>query len=81
MYVDAGLTVNSELDARTYPSIIHPPAGNPPLLNKSKQAISTLIGTLHYLYARILSTNSNIRNQKENALQLMQFLKSEYSLN
>jgi hypothetical protein len=81
MYTDAGLTNISDLDARNFSSIILPPKGNPAFADDSQEAIHKLTGTLHYLYARILSTNSNIRNQKESAVDLMQFLRSEYRLN
>lgn len=80
MYVDAGFTVTNTIDARDFPNKILPPKGNPPLANESKDAIDNLVGTLHYLYARILSTNSNISNQKEGAIKLMRSLQVTYRL-
>lgn len=80
MYTDAGLTVTNTFDARDFPSRILPPEDNPPLANESKAAIDNLIGTLHYLYARMLSTNSNIRNQNDGAIKLMRLLQVAYRL-
>lgn len=80
MYVRTGLTVDDTADASTFKSILLPPIDNPSLVvPENKQAIRSLIGTLHYLYARILSTNSNIRNQGRAAQQLMGFLIDKYN--
>jgi hypothetical protein len=81
MYLDAGLTIHTTSDARNFPSIIHPPKRNLRLANEGRDAINSLVGTLHYLYARILSMNSNIRNQCEGATALMKLLQSSYHLN
>lgn len=81
MYKAAGLTMNSLSDARNFPLAILPPKDNPPLANESPEAVASLIGTLHYLYARILSTSSNIRNQYQSAVGLMKGLQREYHLN
>ena len=81
MYLDAGLTLNTSADARNFPELIRPPDGDPQLASASKNDINSLVGTLHYLYARILSTNSNIRNQHDGAIKLMEALEEEYRLN
>jgi len=80
MYIHAGLTVDDTTDASTFKNILQPPPGNPSLLPENKAELNKLLGTLHYLFVRILSTNSNVRNQQKGAAQLIAFLKNEYDL-
>jgi hypothetical protein len=80
MYLRTGLTVTDTTDASAFKHILQAPEGNPPLLPENTAAIHQLTGTLHYLYARILSTNSNIRNQQRGAAQLIENLTALYQL-
>jgi hypothetical protein len=80
MYLRTGLTVEDTTNAGSFKYLLQAPEGNPPLLPPNTTAIQQLTGTLHYLYARILSTNSNIRNQRQAAIQLIASLEAQYQL-
>lgn len=79
MYKAAGLSITDTTDASTFRYLLREPEGNVSIRNEP-QAIRHLSSTLHYLYARILSTNSNVRNQSKGAAQLMDFLINTYDL-
>lgn len=79
MYKDAGRTVYDSTDASTFRYLLHEPK-NKVSVRTDPQAIRNLTNTLHYLYARILSTNSNVRNQRLGAAELMDFLLDTYDL-
>jgi hypothetical protein len=79
MYKAAGLNITDTTDASTFRYLLREPEGNVSIRTEP-QAIRNLSSTLHYLYARILSTNSNVRNQSKGAAQLMDFLIDTYNL-
>ncbi|MCU0405302.1 MAG: hypothetical protein MUE99_12230 [Chitinophagaceae bacterium] len=80
MYHTAGLRSSDTSDASTHRNLFSLPEIEQPNMSKDPQAIRRLSGTIHYLYARILSTNSNVRNQKKSAAALMHFLIKKYQL-
>jgi hypothetical protein len=80
MYHYSGLNPLDTSDASTHGNVLTVPALNNPMVSSDKQSLQKLTGTIHYLYARILSTNSNIRNQKRSAAELMAFLLKSYKL-
>ena len=79
MYKDAGLTVNFAIQPR---NVLMPdaPKDNPPLADDSRHAIDSLVGTMHYLFGRILSIMGIIKFENEKALRLMQLLEKKYHL-
>lgn len=79
MYKDAGRTVFDTTDASTFRNLLREPK-NKVSVGTDPKAIRNLTNTLHYLYARILSTNSNVRNQRFGAAELMEFLLDAYDL-
>jgi hypothetical protein len=79
MYKDAGRTVYDTTDASTFRYLLREPKSKV-ILRTDPQAIRDLTNTLHYLYARTLSTNSNVRNQRYWAARLMDFLLDKYDL-
>ncbi len=79
IYKTAGLTVTDTSDASSFRYLLRPPATGVSL-NTDPESIRKLSSTLHYLYARILSTNSNVRNQQKGAATLMAFLIARYGL-
>ncbi|HSK11563.1 MAG TPA: hypothetical protein VK907_00030, partial [Phnomibacter sp.] len=80
MYHDAGLHPMDTTDASTHRHVFHLPSIPHPAITQDRAAIQKLTGTLHYLYARILSTNSNVRNQQRGAAGLMEILLDAYHL-
>ena len=79
MYKAAGMTIYDSTDASTFRYLLREPKGVVSI-RTDPQAIRNLSSTLHYLYARILSTNSNVRNQRLGAAQLLHFLIVKYHL-
>lgn len=81
MYKEAGFTINSnkQTDVRHLLPLI-PPKGNPPLADKSKNAVNSLLGSSHYLYARILNACLIIGNENKKAINLLLLLQREYHL-
>jgi hypothetical protein len=80
MYKQAGLVPGDSTEASIIRYMLKPPAGNPKAPGGTTEARQQFIGTLHYLYARILSTNSNVRNQRVAAGKLMGVLIETYHL-
>jgi hypothetical protein len=79
MYKAAARTIYDTTDASTFRYLLREPKGKV-FIRTDHQAIRNLSSTLHYLYARIISTNSNVRNQRVGAVQLMNFLVDKYDL-
>ena len=79
MYKDAGLVVNYTMQPRSI-VILDAPKDNPPLADDSSHVIDALVGSMHYLYGRMLSVIGIIKFENEKALRLMQFLEKEYHL-
>ena len=59
---------------------IKPPEGNRALSNASEKSINALIGSVHFLYGRVLKMNDIILKQNEKAIGLITLLKKEYNL-
>ncbi len=79
MYKDAGLSVNYTLKTKDF-IIPDAPKDNPPLADDSKNAIHTLVGSIHYLYGRLVRVNGIVIVENEKALRLIQLLEKEYHL-
>jgi hypothetical protein len=79
MYKAAARSIYDTTDASTFRYLLREPKGKVSI-RTDPQAIRNLSSTLHYLYARIISTNSNVRNQRVGAVQLMDFLVDKYNL-
>jgi len=56
------------------------PAGNPALSDESEKSVNALIGSIHFLYGRVLSMNTIINYEDEKAIHLIQLSQKEYHL-
>jgi hypothetical protein len=74
-----GLTMDSSANAR-FQYLIMPPDGNPALSDESKPAINALIGSIHFLYARVINMNTIISYENKKAALLIHLLQKEYHL-
>jgi hypothetical protein len=81
MYKEAGFTVdrNKQTDVRKLLPLSEP-KGNPPLVDQSERAVNSLLGCLHYLYARTLNVIVIIGNEKKKATSLLRLLQEEYHI-
>ena len=73
------VTVDTSANAR-FQYKLKPPTGNPPLIDASEKSVNALIGSVHFLYGRVLNMNDIITNEKIKAIHLMQLLQNEYHL-
>jgi hypothetical protein len=66
------------VDSRTFN--INPPAGNPALIIKDPLIINEFIVKIHYVKSIMLYSMNFTRQQKMEAIRLIQFLQKEYNL-
>ncbi len=79
MYKDAGLSENYALKTKSF-IIPDAPKDNPPLADNSKNAIHALVGSMHYMYGRLVRVNGIAIGENEKALRLIQLLEKKYHL-
>jgi len=59
---------------------INHPVGNPPLITEDKKMINELVVRIHYVLSILLYTEKFVINMKNEAAELIEFLKKEYHI-